>query len=72
NDADMSLRKWASNDKPVQRIMNEAEADAVPAGRNLQLSRVSKVLGMIWDKDSDSFRFSVYSVTSFLMTKVDT
>ncbi|XP_042142254.1 uncharacterized protein LOC115312149 [Ixodes scapularis] len=57
-DAGMNLRKWASNDKRVQHIMNEAEADAVPADTNLKLSRISKVLGMIWDKDSDSFKFS--------------
>lgn len=71
-DAGMNLRKWASNDKHVQHIMNEAEADAVPADRNLKLSRISKVLGMISGKDSDSFKFSVDSFTSFLQTKVDT
>ncbi|KAG0416695.1 hypothetical protein HPB47_006206, partial [Ixodes persulcatus] len=51
NDAGMNLKKWASNDKHVPGIMNEAEADAVPADMNVKLSTVFKVLGMIWDKD---------------------
>ncbi|XP_042150110.1 uncharacterized protein LOC120841077 [Ixodes scapularis] len=71
NDAGMSLRKWASNDKHVQHIMNEVEADAVPADRNLKLSRASKVLEMIWHKDRDSFSGDLAKQLELVDAKVE-
>lgn len=68
----MSLRKWGTSDPQLQDIFNEMGPVIVTEGQAVPMPRETKVLGMVWNIDTDQFRYATDSVISILTEDLDT
>ena len=62
-DASFNLRKWATNSKKIQNFIdNQFEEDKTSEGTN------QKVLGIIWDIQTDNFLFDFTDIIGLCNT----
>ncbi|XP_064470081.1 uncharacterized protein LOC135384827 [Ornithodoros turicata] len=64
--ASMKLVKWTSNCAPLRSTF---EADGTTSASDTSLK---KVLGLVWDVDTDELRYSLKSISEFLEKRTDT
>ncbi|XP_040074171.1 uncharacterized protein LOC120846480 [Ixodes scapularis] len=67
----MTLRKWTANNEELQQQFNNDEPEIISEGKSLTPSKITKVLGMIWDKQNDCFMYKVESLLEFLTANLD-
>lgn len=66
NRASMTLRKWNSNSKKLQQLFNDEGTGCALGYVECPTASVSRVLGLVWDKDSDHLAFFMEAILDFL------
>ncbi|XP_075559900.1 uncharacterized protein LOC142591457 [Dermacentor variabilis] len=66
NRASMTLRKWNSNSKKLQQLFNDEGTGCALGYVECPTTSVSRVLGLVWDKDRDHLAFSMEAILDFL------
>ncbi|XP_040066702.1 uncharacterized protein LOC120840312 [Ixodes scapularis] len=70
----MELRKWNTNSSQLQNLLNQKKGnvDNSPQITSIKSHEVTKVLGLVWDKTTDSFTFSSDHLLEILSTNMTT
>ncbi|KAM7302220.1 uncharacterized protein ISCGN_017737 [Ixodes scapularis] len=73
-EAGLELRKWNTNSSQLQNLYNQKEGnvDSSPQITSIKSHEVTKVLGLVWDKTTDSFTFSSDHLLEILSTNMTT
>ncbi|XP_064462300.1 uncharacterized protein LOC135372759 [Ornithodoros turicata] len=67
----MKLSKWASNFEELQDMFVEAKVSRIDEEKSLSEPAQTKVLGVVWDRKMDRFRFSVEHLIEVIAGMMD-